>query len=48
MGSKETLEFLFLVADLQLAIRIPDTLLLSPTEPILLKLGGKGYVKGKL
>lgn len=47
-GSKNTLEFLYLVADLQLAVRIPDTLLLSKTQPILLKLGGKSIVKVKI
>ena len=37
-----------MVADLQLAVRIPDTLLLSKTQPILLKLGGKSMVKVKI
>ena len=47
-GSKDTLEFLYLVADPKLAVRIPDTLLLSKTQPILLKLGGKSIVKVKI
>ena len=47
-GSKNTLEFLYLVADLKLAVRIPGTLLLSKTQPILMKLGGKSIVKVKI